>query len=168
MAPSALLPVRASGRVLLIDPADRVLLLQIRPDDPDAGGVWLTPGGGLERGEESAAAAARELTEETGHVVPHGALMGPVWTRHHRFLGTDLRETYFALRTDRVEVDRAGWTALERAQLGEHRWWSLPELRTATDQRFAPRRIAVLLPAVLAAMRPGGAGWTIPPIEVGV
>lgn len=30
------------------------------------------------------------------------------------------------------------------------------------------RMLLLSLPAVLAAMWPGGAGWTIPPIEVGV
>ena len=42
------LPVRRAGRVIVLDPADRVLLM--RYDDPLPNGRhWTTPGGGLER-----------------------------------------------------------------------------------------------------------------------
>ena len=58
------LPLRRAGRVIVLDPADRVLLL--RYDDPPNGRHWSTPGGGLNPGEAFAVAASRELAEETG------------------------------------------------------------------------------------------------------
>lgn len=58
-------PVRHAGRVVVLDPGGRVLLLRYDNDPPD-GRHWATPGGGLNPGETYAAAASRELAEETG------------------------------------------------------------------------------------------------------
>ena len=56
---------RPTARLILLDPADRVLLFSA--EDPRSR-VWFTPGGGVHRGESLEAAAVRELAEETGHV----------------------------------------------------------------------------------------------------
>ena len=59
------LGLRHAGRVIVLDPDGRVLLLRYDNDPPD-GRHWATPGGGLNPGESYAAAAIRELAEETG------------------------------------------------------------------------------------------------------
>lgn len=58
---------RLAALAVLLD-GDRVLLVQ-RRNPPDAG-LWGFPGGHVEPGETALAAAARELTEETG-VIGH-------------------------------------------------------------------------------------------------
>ena len=66
--------MRRLACVILVDPQGR-LLLQERdenaPVDPD---VWGLVGGGVEPGEDTEAAAYRELEEETGVVLPPGTL----------------------------------------------------------------------------------------------
>jgi 8-oxo-dGTP pyrophosphatase MutT (NUDIX family) len=57
---------RIGARVLLLDPANRVLLIHaLNPADPDHH-WWELPGGGLDHGEDLQAAARREVAEETG------------------------------------------------------------------------------------------------------
>ena len=156
--------VRPSARVLVLDPASRVLLLGARLTDPAVppGKVlfWYTPGGGVEDGESLRTAAVRELAEEIGLVVEPGELEGPVWLR--RFVGPfagediDNRETYFLLRDVVHEVDPSGRTELELLGEEPHRWWSVDEI-AASGETFAPRDLADALPELLTGP------WAGPP-----
>jgi 8-oxo-dGTP pyrophosphatase MutT (NUDIX family) len=92
---------RRAGRVLVLDPAGRVLMLHgFDPDRPEQP-YWLTIGGGLRPDEGTAQAAIRELREEAGIEASVADLIGPVWHRQVEFSfnGTRYRqdEDYFAL-----------------------------------------------------------------------
>ncbi|MBV9293830.1 MAG: NUDIX domain-containing protein, partial [Frankiales bacterium] len=67
--------VECAGAVVR-DPDGRLLLVQ-RGRDPGRG-RWSLPGGRLERGETPAAAAVREVREETGLDVEVGELLATV------------------------------------------------------------------------------------------
>jgi 8-oxo-dGTP pyrophosphatase MutT (NUDIX family) len=150
-------PVRPAARVVVLDPAGRVLLFGARLLDlatpPGPVLYWYTPGGQVEPGESARLAAARELREEIGLVVEPSALEGPVWLRRvvAPLLGvpTDHRETYFALRDVVHEVDVRGQTEIEAYEDQPHRWWSVAELRSS-DEIFAPTALADALEELLA------------------
>jgi 8-oxo-dGTP pyrophosphatase MutT (NUDIX family) len=155
-------PVRPAARVLVLDPAGRVLLFGARLADlatpPGPVLYWYTPGGQIEPGESMRQAAARELGEEIGLLVDPAALEGPVWLRRAiaPLLGVpmDHRETYFALRDVVHEVDVSGQTAVEAYEDQPHRWWSAEEIRRS-DEIFVPAELADALQQLLTGPWPG-------------
>lgn len=155
--------VRQAARALVLDPADRLLLVLFR--SPESGEEWwATPGGGLDPGEPLEEALRRELREEAGL---EEFEVGPVvWHRRHVFpwagRTVDQTETYVLLRVPAFEPRPAlGADGLAAEHVHEVRWWTLPELQ-ASDARFAPSRLGELVAELLANGPPGE------PIDVGV
>jgi ADP-ribose pyrophosphatase YjhB (NUDIX family) len=139
--PRARLRFRRAGRVILLDPDDRVLLMRY-DDSPPNGCHWSTPGGGLNRGEGYPAGAARELAEETGwtdivlrdEVFRRTLLMeyGGALVRQH--------ERFYLARTDVPGREIRGVDAMHTADgIAAWRWWALPELDSTTEVVWPPR-----------------------------
>ncbi|MEV6631491.1 NUDIX domain-containing protein [Actinoplanes sp. NPDC051470] len=145
---------RRSARVLLVDGHDRLLLLGNRFSH---GEVWLTPGGGKGRFEPLAKAAARELFEEVGLTVDRRDLGAPVaFTSGYAdlsFAKGTFRDDFFFHRVDHHDIDTSRMEDLERGFHTGHRWWSLPELRSATETIY-PFGLPPLLTDLLAGRRP--------------
>ena len=148
--------IRPTARVLVLDPAGRVLLFGARLVDlatpPGDVLYWYTPGGEIEADETVRQAAARELAEEIGLAVEPGGLQGPVALRRAvgLLLGelVDARETYFLLRDVVHDVDVSGQTELEAYEDQPHRWWTVEEIRAA-DQTFVPPELADVVAELL-------------------
>lgn len=157
--------IRPSARVILIDPRERLLLLQCESPDEPGRLFWITPGGGVEPDESAKQAARRELWEEVGDTE---ARLGPVvWTRRHVFTWNedriDQREVYFVARTPVHGVRPAALGAEEMHFIRRFRWWSLAELEDPpAGTVFAPRRLAGFFRGLLEDGVPGE------PIDVGI
>lgn len=133
-------PERPTARVILLDPADRVLLLRGRlPAAPKGEGYWFPVGGGVEPGESLAEAAAREIREETGIV---DFTLGPlIWRRQGVLKMPEpmlFLEHYFLARCASADPVRDGWSAMEHDLLDDMRWWTQPELAATADAVFPP------------------------------
>jgi 8-oxo-dGTP pyrophosphatase MutT (NUDIX family) len=141
---------RRAGRVLVIDPAGRVLLVQgFDPAEPGSL-YWFTIGGGLDDGEGTAQAALRELWEEAGITATASDLVGPIWQRTTEFSFDCVRyrqeEEYYLVRVGEVQVSLANLDEVERDTVTGYRWWSREELAATTEAYFPPE-----LPEVLRA-----------------
>ncbi len=139
---------RRAGRVIVVDPDGRVLLLHgfdpARRDQP----FWFTVGGGAKPGESLAEAAARELREEAGIAVPAAARGDPVWhevsefSYEHRSYRQE--QDFFLLRVPSAEVSSDGMDDEEAAVVDGHRWWTAAEL-DSTSESYYPVRLPRLL-----------------------
>jgi 8-oxo-dGTP pyrophosphatase MutT (NUDIX family) len=130
-------PWRRSARVVLADPAGRVLLLPGTGEQPS---FWCTPGGGAADGEDLRDTAVRELREETGLSAAPDRLVGPAWLRRVSVptpAGTQHSEEWFFL----ARVGHADPGAGQR-------WWTQRELR-ATSELIYPEQLAEYLPTLL-------------------
>jgi 8-oxo-dGTP pyrophosphatase MutT (NUDIX family) len=142
---------RVGGRLLLVDPDDRVLLIHERLEF--GGTHWLTPGGGVEAGEGPADAAAREAVEEVGIAVSLPAGAEPVLTtrRDWSWDGVDYDQVdhFFLVRVpDGTVAQPQELTGPEQqTRIGE-RWWSVAELR-ATEDVLVPPDLADVLSRLL-------------------
>jgi 8-oxo-dGTP pyrophosphatase MutT (NUDIX family) len=146
---------RPSARLLVIDPAGRVLLFRFVFLQGDFGpqDYWATPGGAVEPGETFVEAARRELFEETGIVAKD--LGEPVAEQEFILRLTTgeqvvAEERFYLVRVaEPAPISRQHWTPAEREFMVEHRWWSEADVRSTADTVF-PEDLADML----ARLRP--------------
>ena len=138
--------IRRAGRVIVLDPDDRVLLFRY-DDGPPNGRHWCTPGGGLNDAETYATGARRELAEETGWTdVPLGAEV------HQRTLTMEYadaivrqHERFFLARVDTARRELGEVAAMHTADgIAAWHWWTLAEM-DATDEVIWPAGLADLI-----------------------
>lgn len=140
---------RLTARAVLLDPSDRVLLFRFELPEGMIGGArrfWATPGGAIEAAEDVRVALAREVREETGF--SDFEIGAELWVGEQTLtfdgVPTFTRERFFAVRAQVAEINRNGWTELERRVMRDHRWWSVDEL-TSTRETIFPANFGRLV-----------------------
>jgi 8-oxo-dGTP pyrophosphatase MutT (NUDIX family) len=142
------LPLREGVRAVVLDDDDRMLLVHFEFPDWT---LWATPGGGVEPGETLEMAIRRELLEEVGLV---DVDLGPViWERTHVFPFAEFSgqyEKFFLIRTSTSVINPSfSQQELLAERLTASRWWTVQEIREASDELFAPRQLASLMEMLL-------------------
>ena len=122
------LRIRRAARIILIDPAQRILLFRF--DVSDRPPFWVTAGGECEPSETFEQAAQRELFEETGIRADAGAQIARTTPKFRTVEGEVVQadERYFLLRVAHASIDTSGHTALEQKVMTQHRWFARNDL----------------------------------------
>jgi 8-oxo-dGTP pyrophosphatase MutT (NUDIX family) len=151
-------PWRLSARLLVVDRAERLLLIRARDqEEPDTGEWWEVPGGGVESGEDTVAAAVRETAEETGYVV-QPQCVGPAcwtgevtyrWARRRWWSSMVMHLARLDAQPPRQHPDRR---AGEELCFLDVCWVPVRNL-PAGDRRYFPASLAADLPRLLAGER---------------
>lgn len=132
---------RATSRVLLFDPDDRVLMFLQYGKDRAVPPRWITPGGGVDPGEDHDRAAIREVLEETGYELatvpaPFAESDFDPDQRWHPY--DEGHWAWYAIRVPAsFEPARDGWTEEERSDVVDWRWMSARELETEAASAHA-------------------------------
>lgn len=137
---------RLTSRILVIDEHDRILLFLTKGSVEAQATRWITPGGGVDPGEDHHDAACRELFEETGQIADD--LGEPIFSLDFDvdYAGGDHdtgHAEYYLLRTTGFTPSTANWTPDEHVDVLQHRWWSLNELER-TSEPVEPAHLAQL------------------------
>ncbi len=138
---------RLTSRILLFNEDGQVLLFLTKAPDTSGVARWITPGGGVDPGENHAEAAVRELFEETGMVIVD--VGEPVWS-HDFTVQWDAADhdtghaEFYSRRTETFVPSSANWTDDERVDVVAHRWFSVAEL-LAAEEGFEPAELPELI-----------------------
>jgi len=147
----------------MLTPERQVLLMQVQ--EPSKGfKIWITPGGGIENGEEAEACLRREIQEETG--ITHLNIGPHIWHRHHIFEWNNQmlnqEEDFYFVPIEHFEPDmQTNPSEIELRDFRQFRWWTLEEISSSQDE-FVPRLLAEHLQSLILDGPPAN------PIEVGV
>jgi 8-oxo-dGTP pyrophosphatase MutT (NUDIX family) len=136
---------RKACRAVLLTPDNKTLLLKIANPNGNWEG-WITPGGGIEQGEDEISALKRELFEELGL---EDFTLGPkLWIRTHVFdwgqKTIEQKEVYYLIKVEQFAIQsKLDLNDSEMMALKEFRWWSLTDILQSKEQ-FAPSKFPEL------------------------
>ncbi|MBU3156867.1 NUDIX hydrolase [Clostridium estertheticum] len=140
--------IRKSARAILINNKNKVLLFRFKFENIKGENVlWVTPGGGVEEGENFEQALKRELFEETGLTLNS---VGPwIWTKEVIFEGKEKDfvsyERYYLIKIDNTDISFENMALNEVRTLKGFKWWDINELLSSTEEFFTPQIGKLLL-----------------------
>lgn len=143
---------RISARAIILNPSkDNILLFHCYNKDTICKGetaksIWITPGGGVEPGENLILSLERELEEELGLLPSDYVLKGHLWCsapkpiiyRDRPFMFID---NYFVVQmnSELNSFDFSRWTTEEKSALTNLKWWPLADLKDTSDLVVPPQ-----------------------------
>ena len=138
---------RATSRILLYDAGGSVLLFLTKAPDTSGVARWITPGGGVDPGEDHDDAAVRELYEETG--LDDVELTGPVFAQDFDVEWDDADHDrghveFYVGQVPRFEPSSEHWTDDEKVDVLAHRWFTAEELERS-EELFEPLALPDLI-----------------------
>jgi len=139
---------REAVRAVFVDGEGAVFLMRV-VEPQSKQGWWITPGGGIEDGETSAATLRRETAEELGIDLAQIGAPRAIWHRNVAFKwgGQEFtqHETFYLVDCERFDppVCQDG-NAKDSFTASEPRWWTMDELRSSSEN-IAPDGLAGLL-----------------------
>ena len=142
--------LRRAGRVIVLDPDDRVLLFRY-DEGPPNGRHWSTPGGGLNDGEDYAAGARRELAEETGwtDVALGEKVFERTYTMEHADKVLRQHEVFFLARVPTARRGLGEVAAMHVSDgIAAWHWWTLAEI-DSTAEAIWPAELTDLIRSAL-------------------
>jgi 8-oxo-dGTP diphosphatase len=131
--------IRKSARAILINNENKILLFKfIFKEMLEEKVIWVTPGGGVEPGEDFEAALKRELFEETGLSFKS---IGPwIWTKEVLFKGKEREfishERYYLIKINNTDISFENMTLNEVTTLRGFKWWDANELLSSKEEFF--------------------------------
>ena len=157
-------PWRLSSRLLVVESRRLLMMRAFDPKDRSVGDWYEIPGGGVEPGEDTMAAAVRETAEETGYLVPPECVGDACWRGETTYTWLGRRhwaEMVMHLAwVDGEPVRReTAWAPEEQLCFLEVQWVAMDDV-LAGRGRFFPDTLPADLPRLLAGERID-AGFTV-------
>lgn len=143
--------IRKSARALVINSENKVLLFKFKfPEIKGEKVLWVTPGGGVEEGENFEQALKRELLEETGLVF--NSIGHWIWTKEVVFNGKKgdfvSYERYYLIKSDNTDISFENMTLNEVRTLNAFKWWSVNEILSSSEEFFTPQLSNLILKVI--------------------
>ncbi len=132
---------RKSSRAIVLNKQNQVFLFCYTFDFfVEKASIWITPGGGLDDGENFDEALKRELLEELGieltEPAPFVFYRNPLYELKN---GETVRseERFYLVYCEEEMFSYAGWTESENKRMTAGKWWSAEEIKASGEKFFS-------------------------------
>lgn len=132
---------RNSSRAIVLNGKNEIFLFQYIFDYfKDGNIVWITPGGGIEPGENYEDALKREINEEMGILlkeVPQSSYYRKATYTLKNGENVIAHELFYVIHIENMDLNFRGWTESEKLRMKKGKWWSREEIEKSADEFFS-------------------------------